>query len=122
MKKIMLATAMVALYATTASAFELGKTGVFFDTDTKAYYSVENKAWDTTTTEFKLNKDVADGLNVYTKTTVDLQDVKFNGVEVGVDYMPVRMLTNADLTLKAAVRTDENFKYSDTIVGLEYKF
>lgn len=120
MKKIILAAFAAFALAGQASAFELGKTGVFLDNTTTLEYSLENSDWNTTTHELNLNYTLENApLTVYALTEVDLRDVEFAGLEVGVDYFVERA---GDLTLNAAIRTDANLDYTDAVIGAEFKF
>lgn len=86
MKKILLATAAMFTFAGAASALDFGN-GLALDNELHAAYEVNAKA---TTLEYtaNLNYVFAEGAVVYVETVVDLQDINYNGLELGVTYSP----------------------------------
>ena len=120
MKSIMLATVAMFGFVGAASALELGQSGVFFDNTTTATYSVEADAF-TASHEMNLNYGIGDKTTVYALTEVDLSDVEFTGLELGVDYRAWAQNAN-EVNLNAHVLLNEDLDYTDTVVELEVKF
>lgn len=120
MKSIMLATVALFGFVGAASALELGQSGVFLDNTTTATYSVETDVF-TATHELNLNYNIADKTTVYALTEVDLSDVDFVGLELGVDYAAWAQGSN-EVNLNAHVLLNEDLDYTDTVVELEVKF
>ncbi len=117
MKKILLTTAALVALASPALAVELGN-GWAFDTTVTLDYYVESE--DTVATyEGELNYQVNDEVKLYAYTEVDLEDVHFDGVDLGVNYSPAQVQY---LNLNAEIQLDDNLEYNEFVVTAEVSF
>lgn len=118
MKKILLATAAMFAFAGAASALDFGN-GLALDNEVHTAYEMNA---DVTTLEYtaNLNYVFAEGAVVYAETVVDLQDVGYNGVELGVTYLlPVETL---DVELGAYATYDADWNNDEIVVEATFSF
>lgn len=117
MKKILLTTATLIALASPALAAELGN-GWAFDTTITLDYYVESE--DTVATyEGELNYHVNDEVKLYLYTEVDLEDVQFDGVDLGVNYAPAQVKY---VNFNAEVQLDDNLEYDELKLTAEVSF
>jgi len=117
MKNLLIASAVLAMLATPSLALDLGK-GFAFDNDIKASYLVDAQEF-AASDKLELNYHVNTDTKVYLDSTLDLQDIKFNGANLGVEYVPTAF---NKVTLNAEAQFDENLHYNDVLVYAELKF
>lgn len=117
MKNLLITSAVLAAFATPSLAVELGK-GFAYDSTITAEYSVETENF-TTVYEGELNYDLSTGLKVYAYTAVDLQDIDFTGVDIGLEYVPTKF---DKLTITTEAQFNADLEYSDLIITAELKF
>ena len=117
MKNLLITSAVLAAFATPSLAVELGN-GFAYDTTLTAEYSVEADTF-TTPYEGELNYDLAAGLKAYADTTVDLQELDFTGVDLGLEYVPAKF---DKLTITTEAQFDADLEYSDLVVTAELEF
>lgn len=117
MKNVLITSAILALLATPSLAVELGN-GFALDTTIIAEYSVETELF-TATYEPELRYTLNSEVVLYTETVIDLQDVDFVGLDVGVEYTPAKFDV---LTLTTEAQFDEDLQYSDVVVKAEFNF
>jgi hypothetical protein len=117
MKKILLTTAALVALASPALAVELGNGWAFDSTVTLDYYV---EAEDTVAVyEGELNYQVNDEVKLYAFTAVDLEDVHFEGIDLGVNYAPAQVQY---LNFNAEIQLDDNLDYSELVVTAEVSF
>lgn len=117
MKKILLATAAMFTFAGAASALDFGN-GLALDNEVHAAYEVNAEA---TTLEYtaNLNYVFAEGAVVYAETVVDLEDIGYNGLELGVTYL---LPTAAEVELGAYVTYDADWNNDQIVVEATLSF
>ena len=116
MKKILLATVAMFGFVGAASALELGN-GLALDNEVYAAYELnaEVTTWEYTA---NLNYTVAEGVVAYVETVVDLQDIDYNGLEIGVTYAtPVN-----GLDLGAYATYDADWNNDKVVVEATFSF
>lgn len=117
MTKLLLTTAALFALATPALAIELGN-GFAFDNTVTLEYSVE--AEDTTATyEADLNYQLNDQTSLYAYTEVDLEDVDFTGLDVGVNFTPAQL---SAVEFTAEVQFDDELHYDELVLSAEVNF
>lgn len=117
MTKLLLTTAAVFALATPALAIELGN-GFAFDNTVTLEYAVE--AEDTVATyEADLNYQLNDEVSLYAFTEVDLQDVDFTGLDLGVDYSPAKL---SAVQFNAEIQLDDQLRYDELVLSAEVSF
>lgn len=117
MKKLLITSALFAVLATPTLAFDLGR-GFVLDNTVTAEYSVETEVF-TTLYEAEVNYAFDNGVLAYAQTEIDLQDVDFNGLDLGLEYVPAEL---DQLTLTTEVQFDSDLNYSDVVLTAEVKF
>lgn len=117
MKNLLITSAVLAMLATPSLALQLNDK-LSFDTTVNAIYSVETDLF-TASNTFELNYQVKDGLEVYIDTAIDLQDIDFNGTNLGVSYTPASF---DKITVTTEAQFDANLDYSDLVISAELKF
>lgn len=127
MKKFILAAALIAATATSATAFELGN-GFALDTTIDAEYSTGTELFTTLVTP-TLSYSPVDSLSIWLETELTIYDGNalqfdgdvFSGILVGVDYaLPAAGPFTSKLYLEASF--DDNFDHDATIVGVSLSF
>ena len=117
MKKILLTTATLVALASPALAVELGNGWAFDSTVTLDYY-VESENTEAIY-EGELNYQLNDEVKLYAFTEVDLKDVHFDGVDLGVNYSPAQVQY---LNLNAEIQLDSDLDYSELVLTAEVSF
>ena len=117
MKNLLITSAVLAMLATPSLALQLTEK-LSFDTTVKAAYSVETDIF-AASNSFELNYQAKDGLAVYLDTAVDLQDIDFNGANLGVSYTPASF---EKITITTEAQFDANLDYSDLVISAELTF
>jgi hypothetical protein len=117
MKNLLITSAVLAMLATPSLALQLTEK-LSFDTTVKAVYSVETDVF-AASNSFELNYEVNDGLGVYVDTAINLQDIDFNGANLGVSYTPTSF---NKFTVTTEAQFDANLDYSDLVISAELKF
>lgn len=114
---LMTAAAVLALSAGAASALDFGNG---FALDNEVYTAYEVNA-ETTTLEYtaNLNYVFAEGAVAYVETTVDLQDIAYDGVELGVTY---QLPTAADIQLGAWTTYDADWNNDKVVLEATLSF
>lgn len=115
---IMAAVAAIAFTATAASAIDLGQTGIQFNSDVVAEYNTGTEDFIATYTP-ELRYIPLDGLSVYAKTDLNLENIDFTGMTVGAEYVPAGKL---DLVTYVKSTSDADFNFDSVTVGAEFKF
>lgn len=124
MKKFILAAALIAATATSATAFELGN-GFALDTAVDAEYSTGTELFTTVVTP-TLAYTPVDALTLWIETELTVYDGSelqfdkdaFPGILVGVDYaLPV---LNSKLYVEASF--DDNLDHDATVIGVSLSF
>lgn len=117
MKKILLTTAALIALASPALAVDLGNGWAFDNTVTFDYYV---EAEDTTAIyEGELSYQVNDEVKLYAYTEVDLEDVHFDGLDLGVNYAPTQVKY---INFNAEVQLDDELNYDELVVTAEVSF
>ena len=114
---LMTAAAVLALSAGAASALDFGN-GIALDNEVYAAYEVNAE---TTTLEYtaNLNYVFAEGAVVYAETTVDIQDIAYDGVQLGMTYqLPVE----ADIELGAYATYDADWNNDAVVLEATLRF
>lgn len=117
MKKILLTTAALFTLATPALAIDLGNGWAFDNTVTLEYY-VEAEDTDATY-EAKLSYAVGAEVSLYAYTEVDLEDVDFTGLDLGVNYAPEQLKY---LNFNAELQLDDELSYNELVLTAEVSF
>ena len=117
MKNVLIVSALLATLATPSLAFDLGR-GFVLDNTVTAEYSVETDVF-TSIYEAEVNYVFDNGVLAYAQTEIDLQDIDFTGLNLGVEYAPVAF---NELTLNTEVQFDSDLNYSDLVLTAEVKF
>lgn len=117
MKTLIIAATIASAFALPAAALDLGN-GFTLDNTVTLEYHVEA---DTTVADFEteLTYSVSEQVSVYAYTYVDLKDVDFTGIDLGVDYTPAQV---KNLVLNAEAQFDDSFEYQELVISAEYKF
>jgi opacity protein-like surface antigen len=110
MKKILLATTILAMTAVSASAADLGN-GFSLGADINAEYNV-TAGGDVALTGTPMLGYTTGAFEFTVGTDINLADVEFVGLDFDVTYD-----VNANFELYAEVSTDSDFKFGDLIVG-----
>lgn len=116
---VLAAITAVVLTTTSASAFEIGATGIQLNNDFVAEYNTGTETFTTTLTP-EVRYIPMESVSVYASTELDLQDPAFNGVTIGAEYVPG--LGNLDLTTYAKTTTDADFNFDAFVVGVQLSF
>lgn len=115
MKKILIATAVLAMTATSVMAADLGN-GFSAGAEINAEYNVTAGGDVALTATPELGYTVGNfGLSV--STDIDLADIEFVGLDVGATYA-----VNTNFELYAETSTDANLKFGDLVVGATLSF
>lgn len=117
MKNLLLATAAVFAFAGTANAFELGR-GFSLDNTLEFVYSVETETF-TSTYEAELNYAIAPDWRAFVLTEVDIQDINFDGLELGIEWEPAAY---DFVTFTTTAYFDNGMNYTDVELMLEVRF
>ena len=117
MKKLLITIAALVMLATPSLALELGK-GFALENDINASYTLDAKDF-AISDKLELSYSVTSDAKVYLDSTLDLQDIDFNGANLGVEYVPASF---NKLTLNAEAQFDQDLEYTDTVVYAELKF
>ena len=117
MKNVLLTTAAMLALASPALAMELGN-GWAFDNAVTIEYSAEAKET-AATYEADLNFQLNDEVSLYAFTEVDLQDVAFDGADLGVSYTPAQLTA---VTLNAEVQLDNELRYDEFVMSAKLSF
>ena len=120
MKNVILATAALVASASTLAAFDLTDT-FSIDSEVKTWYNTTQSTW-TAHYEVKPTYSLAavPGMAVYVMNDGDLRDVKYDGVELGMEYTVDSGLVSP--VLKAKVGYDEDWNRGDIFVGATFNF
>lgn len=117
MKKLLLTTATVLALASPALAVDLGNGWALDNTVTLDYYV---EAEDTTAVyEAELNYQLNSEVKLYAYTEVDLEDVHFDGLDLGVNYAPAQVQY---MSFNAEVQLDDNLNYDELVLTAEVNF
>jgi hypothetical protein len=117
MKKILLTTATLIALASPALAIDLGNGWAFDNTVTLDYYV---EAEDTSAVyEGELSYQLNEEVKLYAFTAVDLEDVRFNGVDLGVNYAPAQVQY---MNFNAEIQLDDSLDYSELVLTAEVTF
>jgi len=117
MKKLLLTSAVVAALATPALALDLGNGWALDNTATLDYYV---EAEDVTAVyEAELSYKVNDEVKLYAYTEVDLEDVHFDGLDLGVNYAPAQVQY---INFNAEVQLDGSLDYEELVLTAEVNF
>jgi hypothetical protein len=117
MKKLLITTAALFALATPALAIDLGNGWAFDNTVTLEYF-VEAEETEATY-EAELSYSLSDQLYVYAFTEVDLRNVNFDGLDLGVNYSPAQI---EYLNLNAEIRLDDELSYDELVLTAEVRF
>lgn len=115
MKKILLATTILAMTTVSAMAADLGY-GFSAGADINAEYNVTAGGNVALTATPTLGYTLA-SIDLTISTDIDMSDVYFVGLDLEASYD-----LNKNLNLYANVSTDENFKFGDLIIGATVSF
>lgn len=117
MKKILLTTAALVALASPALAVDLGNGWALDNTVTLEYFVEAEDA--TAAYEAELNYQVTDEVKLYAFTEVDLEDVRFEGVDLGVNYAPAQV---EYVNFNAEIQLDDSFDYQELVLTAEVTF
>jgi len=121
MKNLMMATAVLVASGTAVAAFDV--TDSFsVNNEVKTWYNTDKSTW-TASYEVKptYSPSMVTGMDVYAMTDGDLRDIKYDGVEFGVEYtMPDMSILSP--VLKAKVAYDEDWNRGDIMIGATFNF
>lgn len=117
MKKILLTTATLIALASPALAVELGNGWALDNTVTLDYFVEAEDA--TAVYEAELNYHLNDEVKLYAFTAVDLEDVHFDGVDLGVNYAPAQIQY---MNFNAEIQLDGSFDYQELVLTAEVTF
>jgi opacity protein-like surface antigen len=117
MKKLLITSTILTLLATPALALDFGN-GIALNNTITAEYSVETDVF-TTTYEPQLQYSLGNGVVAYAETLIDLQDIDFVGLDIGLEYTPAKF---DKLTVTTEVQFDADLGYSDVVVKAELTF
>ena len=120
MKNVILATAALVASASAVAAFDVTNT-FSIDSEVKTWYNTTQSTW-TAHYEVKptYSLSAVPGMDVYVMNDGNLRDVKYDGVELGMEYT---MDTGAvSPVLKAKVAYDEDWNRGDIFVGATFNF
>jgi hypothetical protein len=117
MRNLLLATTAIFAFAGTANAFDLGN-GFRLDNTVEFVYSVETQTF-TSTYEPELSYAFAPDWRVFALTEFDLQDINFEGLELGIEWAPAAY---SFATFTATAFFDNGMNYTDIEVMLEIRF
>lgn len=110
MKKILLATTVLALTAVSAMAADLGN-GFSLGADINAEYNV-TAGGDVALTGTPMLGYTTGAFEFTVGTDIDLADIDFVGLDVGATYA-----VSGNFELYAETSTDSNFEFGDLVVG-----
>ena len=117
MNKILVTTVALVALTSPAMAIDLGNSWAFDNTITLEYFV---EAEDTQATyEAELNYAFNDQLYAYAYTGIDLTDVNFEGLDLGVNYAPAQLKY---VNFNAEVRLDDKLSYNELVVSAEVNF
>jgi hypothetical protein len=117
MKKLLITTAALFALATPALAIDLGNGWVFDNTVTLEYFvEAETTA---ATYEAELSYALNTEVTLYAYTEVDLKDVDFTGLDLGVNYAPDQLKY---VNFNAEVQLDDKFSYNELVLTAEVRF
>jgi hypothetical protein len=117
MKNILLAGVAFFGLATAANAFELGY-GVTLDNTLEFVYSVETENF-TSTYEPELSYRIDQDWRAFALTEIDLQDINFVGMEIGIEWEPQAY---EFVTFTTTAFFDNGMNYTDVEIMLEVRF
>lgn len=115
MKKILLATTVLAFTAVSASAADLGN-GFSVGADINAEYNV-TAGGDVALTGTPMLGYTTGDFEFTVGTDIDLTDIEFVGLDVEATYA-----VNPNFELYAETSTDSDLKFGDLVVGGTYSF
>ena len=117
MKKLLLTTATMFALATPALAVDLGNGWAFDNTVTLEYF-VEAEDTDATY-EAELSYAWGSEVTLYAYTEVDLEDIDFTGLDLGVNYAPEQLKY---VNFNAEVQLDDDLSYDELVLTAEVRF
>lgn len=117
MKKLLLTTAALFTLATPSLAIDLGNGWAFDNTITLEYF-VEAEDTDATY-EAELSYAMGADVTLYAYTEVDLKDVDFTGLDLGVNYAPEQLKY---VNFNAEVQLDDELSYNELVLTAEVNF
>jgi len=115
-KIITFAATLLAATTGTASAFDLGNTGVALDNSLVAEYNINSTNY-TINYSAKLNYNIVDSVNMYVKTSVDLTNITYSGVTLGATWA-----AKPNLDIYTNVGVDNNGNIGNAIIGAKLNF
>jgi len=121
MKKLLSVGAIFAslsLVPLSASAFDVGNSGVAFDNAIEATYEFKGETY-TLDYTLNVNYEVIDDVSVYAETSVDLLDVAYVGLDVGVTYAPSSV---EGLTFNTYATFNETWDNTAITAGVLFEF
>ena len=121
MKNVILATAALVASASAVAAFDVTDT-FSIDSEVKTWYNTTQSTW-TAHYEVKPTYSLSallPGMAVYVMNDGDLRDVKYDGVELGMEYKMDNSMVSP--VLKAKVGYDEDWNRGDIFVGATFNF
>jgi len=120
MKNVILATAVLVASSSALAAFDLTD-NFSIDNEVKTWYNTNQSTW-TAHYEIKPSYTLSavPGMAVYVMNDGDLRDVKYDGVELGMEYTVDSGIVSP--VLKAKVAYDEDWNRGDIMIGATFNF
>ena len=116
--KILVTSVAVAMLGTSTFALDLTE-NFSVDSTVQTWYNTETSG-DAFTATLEIKPTYSMGaLSVYSDVDLDLEDIQYNGMTLGADYL-VPMMPNT--TLQTKMGLDEDGNRGDVYVGAEFKF